>query len=177
VLSFSLASRFFFFFQAEDGIRAFHVTGVQTCALPISRLYSSLCIFAYSVSFLPLAHMIGLYNPLVGVTLLGATMTGFVLFDVPRVLVAFALALLVIFILAGLSIAGVIEYAPLLRTDPVTKTHISLYWVASTFLCATPFVASVYFVTIVLLERWRERERRVRILSTTDSLTGLPNRR
>src|SRR5690606_40673265 len=26
-----------FFFQAEDGIRAFHVTGVQTCALPISK--------------------------------------------------------------------------------------------------------------------------------------------
>src|SRR5690606_41175715 len=26
-----------FFFQAEDGIRAFHVTGVQTCALPIWR--------------------------------------------------------------------------------------------------------------------------------------------
>src|SRR5690606_40669327 len=29
--------RIIFFFQAEDGIRAFHVTGVQTCALPISR--------------------------------------------------------------------------------------------------------------------------------------------
>src|SRR6266511_5374987 len=27
---------FFFFFQAEAGIRDFHVTGVQTCALPIS---------------------------------------------------------------------------------------------------------------------------------------------
>src|SRR5207253_7398346 len=27
----------FFFFQAEDGIRDGHVTGVQTCALPISR--------------------------------------------------------------------------------------------------------------------------------------------
>src|SRR5690606_40806199 len=26
---------FTFFFQAEDGIRDFHVTGVQTCALPI----------------------------------------------------------------------------------------------------------------------------------------------
>src|SRR5690606_39989992 len=25
----------FFLFQAEDGIRDFHVTGVQTCALPI----------------------------------------------------------------------------------------------------------------------------------------------
>src|SRR5690606_39615664 len=29
---------FFFFFQAEDGIRDFHVTGVQTCALPICPL-------------------------------------------------------------------------------------------------------------------------------------------
>src|SRR2546429_5753367 len=27
---------FFFFFQAEDGIRDVAVTGVQTCALPIS---------------------------------------------------------------------------------------------------------------------------------------------
>src|SRR5690606_34292325 len=32
----------FLFFQAEDGIRAFHVTGVQTCALPIylSKIYN-----------------------------------------------------------------------------------------------------------------------------------------
>src|SRR6266576_5539024 len=28
---------FFFFSQAEDGIRDLYVTGVQTCALPISR--------------------------------------------------------------------------------------------------------------------------------------------
>src|SRR5256885_12022228 len=28
--------RVFFFFQAEDGIRDYKVTGVQTCALPIS---------------------------------------------------------------------------------------------------------------------------------------------
>src|SRR5690606_41054413 len=32
----SLGCFSFFFFQAEDGIRDFHVTGVQTCALPIS---------------------------------------------------------------------------------------------------------------------------------------------
>src|SRR5256885_12654554 len=29
----------FFFFQAEDGIRDYKVTGVQTCALPISHLF------------------------------------------------------------------------------------------------------------------------------------------
>src|SRR5216684_4820798 len=31
-----MRARLFFFFQAEDGIRAVAVTGVQTCALPIS---------------------------------------------------------------------------------------------------------------------------------------------
>src|SRR3989442_11903696 len=34
---------FFFFFQAEDGIRDADVTGVQTCALPIS--WRSSCAF------------------------------------------------------------------------------------------------------------------------------------
>src|SRR2546426_982101 len=33
---FLLLITFFFFFQAEDGIRDYKVTGVQTCALPIS---------------------------------------------------------------------------------------------------------------------------------------------
>src|SRR2546427_2787869 len=32
----SFFSFFFFFFQAEDGIRDLTVTGVQTCALPIT---------------------------------------------------------------------------------------------------------------------------------------------
>src|SRR5256885_9674215 len=31
-------NQIFFFFQAEDGIRDYKVTGVQTCALPISML-------------------------------------------------------------------------------------------------------------------------------------------
>src|SRR5258706_9005069 len=39
----------FFFFQAEDGIRDWSVTGVQTCALPIS----SLIVVALLVGILP----------------------------------------------------------------------------------------------------------------------------
>src|SRR6266496_6654912 len=34
----NLGHAFFFFFQAEDGIRDLYVTGVQTCALPICLL-------------------------------------------------------------------------------------------------------------------------------------------
>src|SRR5437762_4403142 len=36
LLVMNIISNFFFFFQAEDGIRDTSVTGVQTCALPIS---------------------------------------------------------------------------------------------------------------------------------------------
>src|SRR5205823_9401381 len=36
--NFGIFQRVFFFFQAEDGIRDKLVTGVQTCALPISCL-------------------------------------------------------------------------------------------------------------------------------------------
>src|SRR5256885_8416410 len=33
-------SAVYFFFQAEDGIRDYKVTGVQTCALPISEEFA-----------------------------------------------------------------------------------------------------------------------------------------
>src|SRR5205807_7499180 len=37
IINHELYYYFFFFFQAEDGIRDYKVTGVQTCALPISE--------------------------------------------------------------------------------------------------------------------------------------------
>src|SRR5258706_3704440 len=40
----------FFFFQAEDGIRDWSVTGVQTCALPISELQAEDGIRDWSVT-------------------------------------------------------------------------------------------------------------------------------
>src|SRR5438094_4099376 len=42
---------FFFFFQAEDGIRDRTVTGVQTCALPISgKLVAANKVLCYTVA-------------------------------------------------------------------------------------------------------------------------------
>src|SRR5690349_24698255 len=45
-----MLARFFFFFQAEDGIRDLYVTGVQTCALPISFLIGILLIYLFAVT-------------------------------------------------------------------------------------------------------------------------------
>src|SRR2546430_10534162 len=38
-----MSSSVYFFFQAEDGIRDLTVTGVQTCALPISVMERRIC--------------------------------------------------------------------------------------------------------------------------------------
>src|SRR5436305_13077395 len=46
---------FFFFFQAEDGIRDADVTGVQTCALPISARGRASSSCASAEEALPLA--------------------------------------------------------------------------------------------------------------------------
>src|SRR5690606_40028738 len=46
----------FFFFQAEDGIRDFHVTGVQTCALPI---FDPACERQFGVPAADLCALIG----------------------------------------------------------------------------------------------------------------------
>src|SRR3989475_4460149 len=40
----------FFFFQAEDGIRDLTVTGVQTCALPISLLRAGLGVIGRDIA-------------------------------------------------------------------------------------------------------------------------------
>src|SRR5690625_7979753 len=47
-----------FFFQAEDGIRDGHVTGVQTCALPIS----SWCLINWSI-LSPIKALLVLWIP------------------------------------------------------------------------------------------------------------------
>src|SRR5256885_11849651 len=57
---------FFFFFQAEDGIRDYKVTGVQTCALPICMVSLVTDVSSEMVTaVLPLYLVLGLgLNPL-----------------------------------------------------------------------------------------------------------------
>src|SRR2546430_12037173 len=56
-----LICRSIFFFQAEDGIRDLTVTGVQTCALPISRLGGwefEIPDYKYAAIFRPLEELL-----------------------------------------------------------------------------------------------------------------------
>src|SRR5690606_39540838 len=51
-----------FFFQAEDGIRDFHVTGVQTCALPIWLSRNRWALAVCAVTALEGVLLIGVFN-------------------------------------------------------------------------------------------------------------------
>src|SRR5262249_59834987 len=53
----------FFFFQAEDGIRDWSVTGVQTCALPISQRAAPGDIALLTGAFL-YPHLLGAFDRL-----------------------------------------------------------------------------------------------------------------
>src|SRR2546430_11375721 len=66
---------FFFFFQAEDGIRDLTVTGVQTCALPISATIANDTLALGgnpAASFNTTAQNDARYLQLAGGTLVGA---------------------------------------------------------------------------------------------------------
>src|SRR6266446_8552203 len=67
---------FFFFFQAEDGIRDYKVTGVQTCALPIyleSRDVKLVVIACNTATAAALNHAREMFEvPIVGVISPGA---------------------------------------------------------------------------------------------------------
>src|SRR5260221_1598354 len=56
---------FFFFFQAEDGIRDHCVTGVQTCALPISsrRRHTNHCVTGVQTCALPISKWLPAQKP------------------------------------------------------------------------------------------------------------------
>src|SRR5690606_39813228 len=54
-----------FFFQAEDGIRDFHVTGVQTCALPILTEADSILVRTMEKAAVPLTGQPGDFDAII----------------------------------------------------------------------------------------------------------------
>lgn len=142
-----------------------------------SMLMVNIVIFTYGLSQLPLAYMIGLAAPMTGVILLGATITGFVLFSFWRVLLAFFISLLVLIALSVMTVHGTLEYAPAFLSDPISREYVSPYYVTSQFMLGVPFVTIAFVICYMLLSRWRRREAQAQRLAVTDSLTGVANRR
>ncbi|EKF73511.1 sensor histidine kinase [Alcanivorax hongdengensis A-11-3] len=140
-------------------------------------IYPTVTIQFFGFGFVALGYVIGLYNPMLGLVLVGGPLTGFALFGIPRVAINFTLCLLLLFVIVSLSISGKIEYAPLFKADPVTKHYQSSYWILSVVGASVPFVTTMFVFTLVLLGRLQFREAQMHARAVTDALTGLSNRR
>lgn len=142
-----------------------------------SMLLVNTVIFTYGITQLPLAYLSGLAEPMTGVILLGASITGFVLFSFWRVLAAFAISLGVLILLSALTVNGTLVYAPILLADPISRDYVSPYYAISQFMLGVPFVTFAFVICYMLLTRWQRREAQAQRLAVTDPLTGVANRR
>jgi diguanylate cyclase (GGDEF)-like protein len=142
-----------------------------------SMLLVNTVIFSYGISQLPLAFLVGMAEPMTGVILLGASITGFVLFSFWRVLAAFFISLFVLMLLSLLTVEGVLPYAPVMLEDPISRDYVSPYYVTSQFMLGVPFVTFAFVICYMLLSRWKRREAQAQRLAVTDPLTGVANRR
>jgi len=86
----------------------------------------------FALGFVSIAYEVGPYtSDIIGGVLLTGAIVGLLLFDRIAVVLAMANGLLAIFVATILSQAGVIDYAPLLASSPISGHHLANTWLAS----------------------------------------------
>jgi len=136
----------------------------------ISAVYFgvSLCYFSYQVGTLSLP---------VGAVLVGAPVVGFIFFNRKAVMLSFSISLLLQIMLSIGSTRGWWPYAPVFKERAGLVVAPSAAATLHLYMYTLPHMLTLIGIAYVVLRRWRDREERVRLLSITDPLTGLFNRR
>lgn len=129
----------------------------------------------FALSMIYFGYEIGTQGFVNGVVLLGAPMIGLIMLDRGAVLLGFVSALVVMVSCAFAGALGYLPYAPVLM--PAVNNGSSLFWLLSTYYFTASYVVMIIVLTDQMLASWREREVAMRLLSRTDGLTGLHNRR
>ncbi len=131
----------------------------------------------YALSLCYASYTIGTLTLPTGAVFTGAPGVGFILFNRWAVLGALATALVAHLTLSYLTVQGYLEYAPIVREFGGEGEALSGFWAINMYLFMAPHLLTLLAVAYYVLRRWRRREEEVRLLSVTDSLTGLSNRR
>lgn len=142
---------------------------------PDAAWYQYVTTMSYALAMTYCGWLIGTQSIMTGVVLLGAPVVGFILLERTPVLLAFLTALVGCVILAVTTALEILPHAPVVV--PPTDKSSALFWALSSyFLSATPIL-----VIIVIADRalssWRQREATIHVISRTDPLTGIHNRR
>lgn len=131
----------------------------------------------YTLILLVTAHYIGIFSLATGVVLSGAPVVGFMFLHRTAVFGAMATAVITHLSLAAGALAGLVPDGDMLGPVRNPDGSLSAFWVGSIYIFTVPQYVVLVALSYYILTRWRQREAEVRLLSMTDALTGVANRR
>lgn len=137
--------------------------------------FQGLSILYFALSLVPTSYFVGTLTLAPGVVLLGGPIFGFIVLDRRWVWVAFIAALALLLGLTYASALGHIPYAPVVHADLDAAGR--LFWTNCYLFFAAPHVILIVVLADQALSWWRRREDIITVLSRTDVLTGIHNRR
>lgn len=147
------------------------------CWGPANRVFPFVATLYYSLSMCYFGFMAGSMSLVAGLVLAGAPLVGFILFDRHVIYISFSAAVLAIIYLSDSAVAGTLPYAPGFRHAMPSAGEAGRFWLYCMYFFAAPIIISIVLVGDFAMTRWRRREMEVRLLSMTDPLTGVSNRR
>jgi len=144
---------------------------------PDSEIYEHVASQYYSFTLLYFSYFVGTLHIATGVVLAGAPVVGFILFNRRAVLLAFGVSLIGQGVISYATTTGELPYAPLVKNLQGSDGALSLFWMETMYFFAAPHLTILLLFAYHVLTQWRRREYEVRLLSLTDPLTQLSNRR
>jgi diguanylate cyclase (GGDEF)-like protein len=139
------------------------------------RWYAHACIYSYVFINCVILFFIGPYSLATGIALAGAPLIGLIIFDKRLIYSSLSIGLIVLIVSTVLFQHNALPYAPI-RTNQITQYQDPL-WLFTVMSFVFAHLALLVFIASVSISRWRIREAEATFLSTTDPLTGIPNRR
>lgn len=138
--------------------------------------YIHLSTISYSIANAIVLYYLGIFSLGSGVILVGGPISGMLVFERrTAILSAVGVGLILSIILVYLTINQYIAYAPII--DDISTAHANIAWLLVMSGLAIPNGASLIYTSVVSINRWKEREQRIRYLSSTDVMTQVSNRR
>lgn len=142
-----------------------------------SRIFSFFCMLYYAIVLICLGYLIGLMNLAVGLVMAGAPILCFILFRRIMTYISVAVSFTLIMVLALLTAFNYLPYAPAFKPEFFYADEAKPFYLFCTAYFAFPHFISLFGICDLLFIRWRQRERNTHLMSLTDELTGLYNRR
>ncbi len=140
-------------------------------------LYEHIAAQFFAITHVYYGYTIGLMALPTGVVLAGVPVLGFIVFNRKVVVFSSLSAIITVILFSFATFKDILPYAPLAKSITQSNGQLEPTWMAVYIFFAAPLLVIIFAITYYVLHRWRLREEEVQFLSTTDSLTGLLNRR